>query len=104
LPAYLEAACPGKLEVKEFLVWATTICGNGDKPWKTNTDEGAVPLYDQAIAYAPDYIIIVGGANDSKPVNWDNGCPKAPCCSTHFESNLASLYADFNSMSTVFAS
>ena len=104
LQTYLDAAYPGLFEVREFAVYSTTICENGNLPYIAETRQsdptsGKTP-YLQALAYNSDYVIIVGGANDSKSANWiDRGCKDT------FQGDAQRLYSSFiDRGSRVFAS
>ncbi len=54
----------GKWEVRNFGVSGSTLLNSGDKPYQK---EGA---FAQAIAFAPDVVVIILGTNDTKPQNW----------------------------------
>lgn len=53
--------------VMEFADWGTTMLVNGDRPYCC-FDEGQ--LYNSALNWNPDVVIIMFGANDSKSGNW----------------------------------
>lgn len=104
LQDYLDSEYPGLFEVAEFAVWGTTICESGNKPYITTIEQsvdGKTP-YEQAKEYNSHYIIIMGGANDSKNSNWNesgNGC------NTKFQIDAQTLYKSFIDLgSKVFAS
>ena len=67
LQAYLDSQYPGKFQVEEFVVWATTICegSHSGNAYKDHQE------YLDSLDSVPDYVVIVGGSNDSKSNIWD---------------------------------
>ena len=103
LQPYLDAVYPGIFIVREYAVWGCTICNapHGDKPF-TKVDEYGKAKEFHPDSTPPDYIIVMGGANDSKQPNWERRD-----CKNHFEDDLKSLYESFLSLTPsakVFAS
>jgi acyl-CoA thioesterase-1 len=52
-------------EVKNFGVGGATMLDDGNKPYKQQK------FYQDALAFAPDIVVIKLGTNDSKALNWD---------------------------------
>ncbi|RYY93539.1 MAG: sialate O-acetylesterase [Chitinophagaceae bacterium] len=66
-PEILQELLGGRYDVRNFGISARTLLRKGDFPyWKE-------ALYDSALAWAPDIVIIKLGTNDSKPQNWRYG-------------------------------
>ena len=63
-PAQLQALLGDAYDVKNFGVSGTTAQEHGDFPWIST------PQYRQALAFAPQIVILKLGTNDSKPQNW----------------------------------
>lgn len=63
-PAQLGVLLGANYDVKNFGVSGTTMLDSGDSPYKKT------PAFTNAVAFAPDIVVIKLGTNDSKPQNW----------------------------------
>lgn len=63
-PAQLGALLGAGYEVKNFGNSGSTMLDDGDKPYKKQQS------FTDALAFAPDIVVIKLGTNDSKPQNW----------------------------------
>lgn len=63
-PAQLGALLGDGYDVKNFGNSGSTMLDDGDKPYKKQKS------FTDALAFAPDIVIIKLGTNDSKPQNW----------------------------------
>jgi lysophospholipase L1-like esterase len=63
-PAQLDKMLGGNYDVRNFGVSGCTMLKAGDKPYWQESE------YNNALAFAPDIVIIMLGTNDSKPWNW----------------------------------
>ncbi len=63
-PAQLGVMLGANYDVKNFGVSGSTMLDNGEKPYKKEA------AFTNAIAFAPDIVVIKLGTNDSKPWNW----------------------------------
>jgi len=63
-PAQLQGLLGDKWKVGNFGVSGRTLLRKGDNPYWTET------AYQNALASAPDVVIIMLGTNDTKPQNW----------------------------------
>lgn len=63
-PKQLGGLLGDKYEVQNFGVGGATMLNAGDKPYQKEK------RYQDALAFAPDIVVIKLGTNDSKPQNW----------------------------------
>ena len=63
-PAQLGVMLGANYDVKNFGVSGSTMLDNGDLPYKKQA------AFNNALAFAPDIVVIKLGTNDSKPQNW----------------------------------
>ncbi len=63
-PAQLGELLGESYEVKNFGNSGSTMLDDGDKPYKKQKS------FNDAVAFAPDIVVIKLGTNDSKPQNW----------------------------------
>ena len=79
-PKVLGGLLGDKYEVKNFGVNGATALNSGDLPY---TKQKA---YKDALAFAPDIVVIKLGSNDSKPGNWKNADSYTKDCTALVES------------------
>lgn len=63
-PSVLERLLGSKYEVQNFGFSARTLLNKGDHPYMKEA------LFQKALDYQPDIVVIKLGTNDSKPINW----------------------------------
>ena len=63
-PSVLGRLLGSKYEVQNFGFSARTLLNKGDHPYMKET------LFQKALNYQPDIVVIKLGTNDSKPINW----------------------------------
>lgn len=63
-PAQLAVLLGDGYDVKNFGNSGSTMLDDGDKPYKKQQS------FNDAVAFAPDIVVIKLGTNDSKPQNW----------------------------------
>ena len=64
----------------------------GDRPYRTET------LCTQSREFAPDVVVILLGANDSKPFNWDVEIGGSPANPALFENDLKELVSTYQGL------
>jgi acyl-CoA thioesterase I len=64
-PKQLGAMLGSRWNVKNFGVNSTTLLKNGDKPYMSRKE------YTASLNFDPDVVVVMFGANDCKPRNWD---------------------------------
>jgi len=63
-PAQLNRMLDGKWDVHNYGVSGATLLNAGDRPYQQQ------PAFKEALGFKPDVVIVMLGANDSKPQNW----------------------------------
>jgi acyl-CoA thioesterase-1 len=63
-PAQLQRMLGDNWKVRNFGISARTLLSKGDLPYINE------PIYQQALAFNPDIVLIKLGTNDTKPHNW----------------------------------
>lgn len=85
-PAVLGQMLGAGYDVRNFGFSARQLIRTGDFPYMNE------PMYREALAFAPDIVVIKLGTNDSKPQNW--------CNAADFKPALLKMLADLDTLSS----
>lgn len=83
-PAQLASLLGPRYDVGNFGLSGATLLSAGDLPYRDQ------PVYADALASAPDLVVIALGTNDSKPQNWQHAA--------HFLTDYRALISAFRSL------
>ena len=91
-PAALQRLLGDGYCVNNYGFSGRTACLLGDRPYRTET------LCTKSREFAPDIVVVLLGANDSKPFNWNVEVGGIPAYPTAFENDLKELIATYQAL------
>lgn len=91
-PAALQELLGDGYCVNNYGYSGRTLCLLGDRPYRTEN------LCTKSRAFSPDIVVLMLGANDSKPYNWNTGIGGEQAYPTQFESDLRDLVAMYRDL------
>ena len=91
-PAALQKLLGDGYCVNNYGYSGRTACLMGDRPYRTEA------LCTESRAFAPDIVVILLGANDSKTFNWDTEVAGLPLYPDRFETDLRELIVTYQEL------
>lgn len=91
-PAALQTLLGDGYCVNNYGYSGRTLCLLGDRPYRVET------LCTESRTFSPDIVVLMLGANDSKPFNWDTTVGGAVSYAQVFEADLRDLIAMYRDL------